>query len=140
LGNRPAPLSRIGARSGRADPGGYHHFYIGYIGYIGDHSRMTKAAPVLVLAALVYGAQPAAADFIQQGPKLAGTGAVGGAYQGSSVALSADGNTAIVGGWGDNNATGAAWVFTRSGGVWNSRESSWSERALSLRASSKASL
>jgi len=54
----------------------------------------------------------------QQGKKLIGTGAVGNARQGTSVALSADGNTAIVGGWSDNGKTGAAWVFTRSGGVW----------------------
>ena len=38
----------------------------------------------------------------QQGSKLVGTGAVGHAGQGFSVALSADGNTAIVGGAGDN--------------------------------------
>jgi hypothetical protein len=54
----------------------------------------------------------------QQGAKLLGTGAVGNANQGNSVALSADGNTAIVGGPLDNNFFGAAWVFTRSGGVW----------------------
>jgi hypothetical protein len=54
----------------------------------------------------------------QQGKKLVGTGAVGKARQGMSVALSADGNTALVGGWSDNSRTGAAWVFTRSGGVW----------------------
>jgi len=54
----------------------------------------------------------------QQGTKLVGTGAVGAAYQGYSVALSADGNTAIVGGYNDNSQAGAAWVFTRSGGVW----------------------
>jgi hypothetical protein len=36
----------------------------------------------------------------------------------SSVSLSSDGNTAIVGGSGDNSGIGAAWVFTRSGGVW----------------------
>jgi hypothetical protein len=53
----------------------------------------------------------------QQG-KLVGTGAAGRARQGASVALSGDGNTAIVGGWSDNSKTGAAWVFTRSGGVW----------------------
>src|SRR5262249_57225348 len=34
--------------------------------------------------------------------------------QGISVALSADGNTAIVGGWGAEGA----WVFTRSGATW----------------------
>ena len=54
----------------------------------------------------------------QQGARLVGTGAVGSARQGMSVALSADGNTAIVGGWSDNSRTGAAWIFTRSGGVW----------------------
>jgi hypothetical protein len=54
----------------------------------------------------------------QQGNKLVGTGAVGSARQGMSVALSGDGNTAIVGGWSDNNRAGAAWVFTRRNGVW----------------------
>ena len=54
----------------------------------------------------------------QQGNKLVGSGAVGSARQGMSVALSADGNTAIVGGWSDNGKTGAAWVFTRTNGVW----------------------
>jgi hypothetical protein len=72
--------------------------------------------------------QLAPAQFFQQGRKLLGTGAVGSTNQGMSVALSADGNTAIVGGPGANNAdrdqspfvgpAGAAWVFTRSGGVW----------------------
>ncbi len=60
----------------------------------------------------------------QQGSKLVGTGAVGyEARQGWSVALSADGNTAIVGGPGDNADTGAAWVYTRSGGVWTQQGS-----------------
>lgn len=51
--------------------------------------------------------------------KLIGMGATGSASQGFSVALSADGNTAIVGGIGDNTNAGAVWVFTRSGGTWN---------------------
>ncbi|HEY9166400.1 MAG TPA: T9SS type A sorting domain-containing protein [Candidatus Kryptonia bacterium] len=59
----------------------------------------------------------------QQGSKLVGTGAVGSAQQGYSVSLSADGNTAIVGGLGDNSGLGAAWVFTRSGGVWSQQGS-----------------
>ena len=64
----------------------------------------------------------------QQGRKLVGSGAVGGAHQGTSVALSADGNTALIGGPNDNpwdrsvpfglGPAGAAWVFTRNGGVW----------------------
>jgi hypothetical protein len=37
---------------------------------------------------------------------------------GFSVALSADGNTALVGDGADNQQSGAAWVFTRSGSSW----------------------
>jgi FG-GAP repeat len=54
----------------------------------------------------------------QQGTKLVGTGVVGQARQGQSVSLSADGNTAIVGGPNDNSNAGAVWVYTRSAGVW----------------------
>ncbi len=59
----------------------------------------------------------------QQGSKLVGTGAVGKARQGISVALSADGNTAIIGGYIDDSLTGAAWIFTRSGTVWSQQGS-----------------
>jgi hypothetical protein len=55
----------------------------------------------------------------QQGNKLVGTGSTGNASQGFSISLSADGNTALVGGIDDNAFAGAAWVFTRSGGVWS---------------------
>ncbi len=54
----------------------------------------------------------------QQGNKLVGTGATGSAWQGKSVSISSDGNTALVGGFSDNTDIGAAWVFTRSGNVW----------------------
>ena len=54
----------------------------------------------------------------QQGAKLVGVGAAGAASQGTSVALSADGNTALTGGPQDNSTAGAAWVFTRSGSAW----------------------
>src|SRR6516164_3218521 len=66
---------------------------------------------------------PSGGVWAQQGSKLVGTGAVGNANQGTSVALSGDGNTAIVGGWGDNSRAGAVWVFTRSGGVWSQQGS-----------------
>jgi hypothetical protein len=59
----------------------------------------------------------------QQGSKLVGTGSVGQVDQGCSVALSGDGNTAIVGGNRDNGGNGAAWVYTRSGGVWSQQGS-----------------
>src|SRR5580700_8789361 len=87
-------------------------------------------ASVLVAAALLLSSQLALAQVTQQGAKLVGTGAVGlGVEEGYSVALSSDGNTAIVGGpddnpgAGNNSGTGAAWVFTRSNGVWTQQGS-----------------
>ncbi len=65
----------------------------------------------------------ASAQFSQQGSKLAGADAVGEAEEGFSVALSADGNTAIVGGQADSSNVGAVWVFTRSNGVWSQQGS-----------------
>ena len=61
----------------------------------------------------------ASAQFTQQGQKLTGNDAVGQSTYGFSVALSADGNTAIAGGPDDNSRVGAAWVYTRIGGVWS---------------------
>jgi len=55
--------------------------------------------------------------FIQQGEKLAGDGALNGEF-GDSVAISADGRTALIGSPGEDGGAGAAWVFTRSGSEW----------------------
>ena len=65
----------------------------------------------------------------QQGNKLVGAGAVGAAAQGQSVALSADGNTAIVGGPGDNSQIGAAWVYPAAAVTGPNRAISWSAPA-----------
>ncbi|HYW41271.1 MAG TPA: hypothetical protein VE959_00355 [Bryobacteraceae bacterium] len=54
-----------------------------------------------------------------KGPKLVGTGWTQHPYQGQTVALSADGNTLVEGGPGDNGGNGALWVFTRSNGTWS---------------------
>jgi hypothetical protein len=59
----------------------------------------------------------------QLGAKLVGTGAIGLAAQGTSVAVSADGSTAIIGGFGDDNTSGAAWVFKKNA------ESRWIQEA-----------
>src|SRR5262249_55847023 len=74
-------------------------------------------------AGLLASSQGAVADFTQQGNKLVGTGAAVPSERGYSVALSADGNTAIMGARADNGNVGAAWVFTRSGGVWTQQGS-----------------
>jgi hypothetical protein len=54
----------------------------------------------------------------QQGEKLTGAGQIGEGYFGLSVALSAEGNTALIGGPYDDAQVGAAWVFTRLGEKW----------------------
>ena len=53
----------------------------------------------------------------QQGSKLTASdeSSVGQGLFGWSVALSADGSTALIGGDGDNNSAGAAWVFAAIG-------------------------
>ncbi len=57
----------------------------------------------------------------KQGPKLLPKDADPAGYGtsfGASMALSADGDTAVMGGRMDNRSLGAAWVFTRTKGVW----------------------
>jgi hypothetical protein len=80
-------------------------------------SRLLRAL-VLITGVLLFSSQLALVQFTQEGSKLVGTGALGAASHGGSVALSGDGNTAIVGGPKDSSGTGAAWVYTRSNGVW----------------------
>src|SRR5215203_651640 len=81
--------------------------------------RMPRYLFLTVLAcAALLSASPAFAQFSQQA-KLVATGGVGNPLQGTSVAVSADGTTAIVGAPADNGNAGAAWVYTRNGsGIW----------------------
>ncbi len=62
----------------------------------------------------------------EQGSKLTGGGEAGGALFGIGVALSGDGNTALVGGYADDNEAGAGWVFTRSS------DGSWTQQGAKL--------
>src|SRR5271165_3045458 len=77
------------------------------------------------LALFVASAALAQTQFAQQGGKLVGTAPIGLPLQGYSVAISADGTTAIIGGPAqdglldiNNPGIGAAWVFTRSAASW----------------------
>jgi len=75
-------------------------------------------------AAWVFIRNTTTGDWSQHGSKLVGTGAVGGSIQGASVALSSDGNTALVGGSFDDHHVGATWVFVRNAkGRWNQQHS-----------------
>jgi hypothetical protein len=54
-----------------------------------------------------------------QQAKLTGTEEAGKSEFGTAVALSADGNTALIGGPEDAFAAGATWTFARSGAAWS---------------------
>src|SRR4029079_17648152 len=80
---------------------------------------LKRLFPILLRSWMAFAAVLAAhAQYVQQGGKLIGSGALDPASQGASVAISQDGNTAIVGGSTDNDFAGAAWVFTRAGSTW----------------------
>jgi hypothetical protein len=88
------------------------------------YRRQSKFLALALTSFVLAGAaQPAQAQYIQQGPKLIGTNGSTDALQGYSVALSADGNTALVGGPYDNGQAGAVWFYTRTGGVWSQQGS-----------------
>ena len=69
----------------------------------------------------VYTRKPGASTTWAFQAQLFPLGGVAMSQFGSSVALSADGNVAVVGGVGDSNAQGATWVFQRdvSVGTWS---------------------
>jgi len=94
---------------------------------------LKKSLPFCLFLSIVL-TPNAPAQFVQQGSKLVGTGftrvnssPVG---QGSSVAVSANGNTLIAGGKDDNGGVGAAWMASnaKSGismnGLWHEARAS----------------
>jgi hypothetical protein len=56
---------------------------------------------------------------IGQGGKLTGAGESGEGQFGLSVAISADGDTALIGGPHDEGFAGSVWAFTRTGSTWS---------------------
>jgi hypothetical protein len=80
------------------------------IGAGSDHSQQDTGA------AWVFAREGEA--WVQQGEKLTGAGETDGGRFGMSVALSGDGQTALIGGPGDEETAGAAWVFAREGASW----------------------
>ena len=81
---------------------------------------MSGPSRLLLLALLlvtVAHAAPAAAQFIQQGNKFTNGSLAAPQYFGNSIAISADGNTAVVGAPYYGNF-GFAFVYARTGGTW----------------------
>jgi hypothetical protein len=73
----------------------------------------------LVLASEAFAATGPRTDAFAQQATLIASDEIGHSLLGSAVALSSDGKTALIGGRGDNEEVGAAWVFTRKGSKWN---------------------
>jgi hypothetical protein len=124
-GNTRASLAKDGQRMTLAGAGGASLHYGGL--RVTDargrtlHSWLELHGRTLLLRADTAGAQyPLRIDPLIDSEVLSGGTESRGALFGFSVALSADGNTAIVGG---KYASGAAWVFTRSGSTWKQQGS-----------------
>jgi hypothetical protein len=69
-------------------------------------------------AAWVFVPPSAGSTWLQQGAKLTGGEESGAGEFGQSVALAADGETALIGGRADDDDLGAAWLFARAGSTW----------------------
>jgi hypothetical protein len=101
--------------------------FAGQLGYFGFSSSLSADGSTAVIGAegdsgyagAAYVFARSGATWTQQGPKLTPTGGIGVVqWFGSSVAIRGDGNTIVVGGYGDNNFTGAAYYFVRTGSTW----------------------
>src|ERR1035438_4532249 len=79
---------------------------------------MKKIGLIFVMLVTFISHNNSIAQYTQQGNKLVTMGVMGQILFGQSVAISADGNTAIIGGPYDNNMYGASWIFIRSGETW----------------------
>jgi hypothetical protein len=64
------------------------------------------------------GSRPVVGPNLSQQAKLTASDAATKDFFGHAVAISSDGNFAIVGAWGRTKGTGAAFTFANSGGVW----------------------
>jgi hypothetical protein len=84
------------------------------------HSWLAVRAGEILVRVDARGARyPLRIDPLVQQAALSGEGEESGeGHLGVSVALSSDGDTALVGAPGDDGGDGAAWVFTRSGATW----------------------
>ena len=75
--------------------------------------------------------------FVRQGASLRPSGEAGGGQLGlQAVALSSDGNTALIGARADGSNVGAAWVFTRTGATWAQQSAKLTRRTKPAPASS----
>ena len=78
---------------------------------VGAHQKSSNAGAAYVFTR-------SGSTWTQQA-KLTASDAAGSDYFGGSVSLSGDGSTALVGAYYKSSATGAAYIFTKSGSTWS---------------------
>ena len=111
-----APHAQWRLRAGRSSSG-----VIPYVCSLGIAASLAVAAvysAIAVGARLPSGVVPGSRGVVSPGPKLIPRDEVGAAGFGESVAVSADGRTALIGGGNDDHRRGAVWAFTRQGSLW----------------------
>src|SRR5437764_1278369 len=83
------------------------------------HRAAVLALPLVIisLAAPLSTYASSRGPYIEQA-ELLPTGEIGNASPGTSIALSGDGQTALIGGPGDDEGQGAVWAFHRHGSTW----------------------
>ena len=79
---------------------------------VGGYTDNTNVGAIWIY----YGITPSV--YAAEASALTGSDVTGAARVGTSVAISADGNTVIAGGGTDNSSAGAAWVFSRTSSTW----------------------
>ncbi len=92
-----------------------------------DGNTVLVGAPASAGGGAVWVFTRSGSTWAQQGEKITGAEQSAGSEFGRSVALSAEGDTAVVGAPGDGGEAGAIWVFTRSEGA-----EAWSQQGLKL--------
>jgi hypothetical protein len=92
----------------------------GSVAISGDGAKVIVGGPGdTAYTGAVWAFANSGSGWAAQGGKLTGAEESGAAHFGQSVAMSADGSTALVGGRLDaGGSTGAAWVFANSGATW----------------------
>ncbi len=103
-----APLRRREQRPTRADAP--LHSWLVAAGQVGCCFASTRAARAIRCGSIRGSSRAKSSPAAASAAKKAGFG--------FSVALSREGNTALIGGPADNEGAGAAWVFTRTGEIW----------------------
>ncbi len=113
-------------------PGAGSGAHFGYSVALAGERAIVGAPGAAAGAGVAWGFTQATAA-LDEPFEITGSGEVGAGAFGSSVALSGDGHTALIGAPGDSSGAGAAWLFGSSGGAWTTLQQLGSGEAEQLK-------